>query len=286
MKPALFTALAVSVLMSPLALAEKAYDLSDREPTVGRTIEATSEEAGKSITKITSQGQLISNEIIDTKNFSIETRQYTKVEDGVVTEYTTRMTESKASKKTQNGDQVKENKDPSPLLNETVTWKLIDDEYVPELPNATEAQLEKLEPKTYSEINMYPEDPVKIGDQWEFDGKEIGQLFDQKVEDADAGKGVFKFAGVEQYKGEACAKIEVSIEIEMAINEPGIDPGTAKLTMKGTLYRSLADRIDVGGDIALKGTTKLKGKTPEGVAFNIDLLSTGTMKGGDKLIKQ
>ncbi|MEM9346795.1 MAG: hypothetical protein AAGB26_09285 [Planctomycetota bacterium] len=244
--------IALTMMLPDAAAAEKTYDLSELEPEVGMTTESSIEIKGEEGTlQVAMAGQVLAEGQME--NITKETERWTitKVEDGVITEYTSLLTESTdVNETTFDGETTKE-EESSPLLNKEITWKLVDSEYVPELPNATQEQLDELDAKMYIDEDFYPAEPIAIGHRWELSRAAIANYMDEDLNDDFKGEGSVEFLAVEDYKGERCAKLKIKMTVRAKMAEEdldeGMESGTVAMSFAGVVYRSLKDRTDLGG---------------------------------------
>lgn len=289
MKPCPPTALALALalmFLAPIAAAERLHDLSDPEPKAGDVIESKMDFTGEDgKLQVLFGGQAVAAGSASMKMHESTTRSVVAVKDGVVTQYTTRITASEHLFVTEMDGAVEKEKEASPLLDKTVTWKLVDGQYVPELPGATEEQLAELEPQPLTDVEVYPAEPVAIGHRWELDRETIAEILDQALDDKFKGSGQLEFVGVEDYKGEPCAKLKVKLEAAAPMPEDeleeGMNAGEISIALEGHIYRSLKHRVDTGVDMA--GTFKIDltgGENDE--AFQVAMQFKAAVSGGEK----
>lgn len=290
MKQAITTALILTIFLSPQSFAGKNYDLSSLEPEVGQVVESTSKMVSEEGTlKLVVGRKVLAEGTLDSSRSSTTRKTITKVEGGVVIEYTTLMTASEENIVTTIGGNATKKNDPSVLLNEEVTWKLVDDEYVPNLPDATPAQLEELKPDLNHDHDIYPSDPVPVGHSWKLSREAIADYVDAPLSDDFKSEGSFEFLAVEDYKGEPCAKLKIKITLSGKMPkeelDEGMEEGTMKMSLEGIIYRSLKDRVDVGGEIEGQGKGVMLGSDPKGNAFTVIYESPLEMTGSAQRIK-
>ena len=250
----LATLFALAFIFTP-ALAEDTYDLSDPEPVVGLKTESKSAMKGTDgKMALTVGGETLAKGTMSFNSSQTAITEVTKVKDGVITEYTETITAYEIQSDSQFLDEQNSERKTTPLLNAVVTYTLIDGEYIPDLPDATEEQLEELDADLYSDAELYPKQPVKIGESWELDEAAIAAILDQPVDGEGEGKGRLKFVGVEDFNGEPCAVIEGELELKAPMEDrdlpEGVDSGWIAIKVSGRVYRSLKHRIDVGGKLA------------------------------------
>ncbi|MEM6259272.1 MAG: hypothetical protein AAGI37_13390 [Planctomycetota bacterium] len=289
MKHTALLMLALTMLFPHVVAAEEAYDLSEPEPEVGMTTESSIEIKGEAGTlQVVMAGQVLAVGQMDNTTKETERWTITKVEDGVITEYTTVLTESTdVTETTFDGETTKE-EESSPLLNEEITWKLVDGEYVPELPNATREQLDELDAEMYIDEDFYPAEPVAIGQRWELSRAAIANYMDEDLNDDFKGEGSLEFLAVEDYKGERCAKLKIKITVSAKMAEEdldeGMESGTLDMSFAGIVYRSLKGRTDLGG--TFEGSIKAEFTGSEGgEEYTVVYKGPVTMVGSDKRIK-
>lgn len=169
--------------------------------------------------------------------------RYTMVEDKK-TENTTMMGQEQPAKETLN-----------PLVGlAVIAEKGKDGSWTAKLENGEateemEAELTKIkkELEKDTDAKVYGTIKRKVGDEWEVSG---GDMFE--IEDADGTMKV-KFAGIEEFKGERCAKLTGTLDITGRPDDEEAPEGI-KMRMTGdfVVYRSIKNKVDLQNKLSGK----------------------------------
>lgn len=247
------------LLCATPAFAERTYDLSERAAVVGEKIETQGVfEGKKGKMTLVIDGATVGEGTTQFRSTSTTRKTVTEVVDGVTQAYEeTKVTQKTVTTTDFMGNKTNEEKS-SPLVDAKVTYKLVDGEYVPHLPDATEEQKEELEAEPYSDASPYPDKPIAVGHKWDLSPEVIAVMMDQPIDGEGKGKGTIKFVAVIEHKGEPCAQLDTAFELEAPIPTEdlpeGVSSGSFKMKLTGTIYRSLKDHIDIEAKVKGEAT--------------------------------
>jgi hypothetical protein len=129
------------------------------------------------------------------------------------------------------------------------------------------------------DVQVYGTVARKIGDEWTVDGGDLMEL-----ENAE-GTIKLRFAGIEEHKGERCAKLTGSLDLTGT--PPNSDTPGLKMRMAGDLviFRSLEHRTDLTNE--LHGTMEMFGEMEPQPGMKMTMKVEGTMEalGAGKVTK-
>jgi len=286
----LLTLLALTFTLLPAAAQEK-VDLADLDAQVGDVTQTTINlESTSGTVTVFIGGEALGQGTAELKYWSVEKTEIVDIEDGRVTEYATTVTQSDRNHATIIFGEVEKESETSTILNEKVTWMLIDDQFVPELPNATEAQLEELEPETADIPSPYPAEPVAVGHKWELNKELVAQWLGEDVDkEGYEGSGSYELLEIVEHQGQRCAKLKMKLSFTMPMEEEADleegQTGDMSIAMEGLVYRSLDQRLDIDIDMKGKMALNIQGVTEDADDFKVKMEYVIKMTGGDKKLE-
>lgn len=244
--------LLVGILLSLPALADDQpdlYDLSEREPEAGRTIEHQLEGVSKDASMVYTANGIDVVFPMDIKIRWVERNTTLEVENQETIRYRTLITVMEGETKvTIEGEDMIEQAT-SPIFNVPVIWQKVQDDYVPELEEGemSEEQLEELKNKPAHDISLYPEDLVPLGHEWNVEGKDLAVALGIDSGEDIQGTATMKFVDLVVLEGREFAKIEISLSITQKMPDEeleGTEDVTQTFKIDGLAFRSLDKRLD------------------------------------------
>ncbi|MGC6427102.1 MAG: hypothetical protein ACON5H_08920 [Akkermansiaceae bacterium] len=163
---------------------------------------------------------------------------------------------------------------PSPLLEKPVIFTKKGSTWTGALEegDANAKEKEKIEEAAKilnadEDFKTYGDKPRKLGDEWEVDASAI--MGDEDLK----GKITMKFTKVEMFEGVKCAVFESQMNVS-GVPE-GMDGATLRMEGKLTIYRSLADKVDLS--TKMEGSMSIIGKMEPQPGMVMDMKVKGPL---------
>lgn len=107
--------------------------------------------------------------------------------------------------------------------------------------------------------NLYPEEPVDLGETWQPDPKAVGLIVSPRLK-VDQGKVTCRLDDITVLRGERCGAVSIDIDITGTFETGGGSGMQVHIELTGTIMRSLYKNFDMRSE--LKGPIRMEKKLP------------------------
>lgn len=274
--------LAVSLVAAPARSAE--YDLKKNAVKTGQAFNmdfnVTMDEAAMTIGlgAQTIKGTMTMN------THRVQTMKITGTNGGQASELQTDVKEyTQKQAMTINGQPRNDNKN-QPLHGVTIVSKLADGKWDNQLQTgeATEAQAKALRRMNPFESDaLYEDRKMAVGESWSVPQEQMAKFFGESMAGQLTGTMQCKFERVEDLDGQSCAVITAHLKASgKAPEQPDV---LITMELKGTMFRSLAEKVDLKVDLA--GTIRMDGPLPNPPGAKMEVEGPMVMKYTSTLAK-
>jgi hypothetical protein len=231
----------------PLLAADDIYDLRGPAPKKGQKFVDRTVTTMKKADITVKIGGIELEGKMDSVHTSEEEVEFLAVDGRNVTKQRTRIIKDEDKRKINLGGDEEDETQKGELVGEIVFSELTKDGWKHSLEDTKPSEKQLKELKSFSEPisddELYPEQKIKVGHEWEITPEAMKKVLGTKVIKI-AGKGKSKFLRIEKVGNEDCAVIETNLEFKATVKERDND---IDVEFKGKIisHRSLKLCIDV-----------------------------------------